>query len=305
MKKEYDVMAIGRACVDQIIEVDSFPSEDQKAPIANTILEGGGQASTAACLVAHLDGKAAFLGILGDDERGLFARERMEAFGVDLSGLPAPRGKTPMAYCLVSRKAHTRTILYEPLNAERLSWDEVDKDLVASARVVLVDPQGSDLLPELMAFCRSNEIPLIVDAEHAKAGWKDVFGKATVAAVSETFLKEAAPGMSAEEALIEISKAVEATCIATLGVKGAISIQDGRVMRFPAPKVEVRDTTGAGDAFHGALCLAIADGLPDIDAIRFAVAAASLSCRGLGGRSFPSRSEVDSLWPELKAEVLG
>ncbi len=288
----WDLVAVGRACVDEILEVEAYPPEDAKVPLKTRLREGGGQASTAACLAAHLGGRVAFVGVLGDDEPGRFARERMEAFGVDLSHLPPPRGSTPLAYCIASRAAGTRTILYEPSPAEPLRWEEIDRDLLSRARTVLVDPQAEHLIPDLLAFCRGHGVRVVADAEHARQGWEDSWARVDVLAVGHSFLREACPGAPADEALRRVAAAAEGTCVATLGAGGAVAVLGGEIVRFPAPGVAVRDSTGAGDAFHGALCLALARGRPLAEAIPFAVTAASLCCRGLGGRSFPDPGEV-------------
>jgi sulfofructose kinase len=291
-----DVLCVGRACVDEILEVDAYPAEDFKAPLLARLREGGGQASTAACLVAWLGGTSAFAGVLGDDGLGRFARARMEAFGVRVFS-PAPRGATPLAYCVVSRSAGSRTIFYEPSAAKPLAWEELDPELLARSSAILVDPQASHLLPRLKTL----SAPVVADAERAGPAWEETWGAADFLAASERFLREAAPGVEPEEALRRIAARSRGQCVATLGERGAIALLGSEVVRIRAPRVEVRDTTGAGDAFHAALCLALTRGFEIPDALRYAVAAASLCCRGLGGRSFPAPEEVDALWPTLAA----
>jgi len=299
VSKAWDVLALGRACVDEILEAETYPDEDCKCALLARLREGGGQASTAACLVAHLGGRAAFLGILGGDEEGRFARARMEAFGVDVSLSPAPWGVTPLAYCIVSRSGETRTILYQRSEAAPLRWSEVGESVLAGCRAVLVDPQAEHLLPDLVPVCRRLGVKVVADAEHARDGWAQTWGRVDVLAVSETFLSELAPGLPPDSALARAAEGAQGLAVATLGPRGAIAFLEGRAVGFPAPRIEVRDSTGAGDAFHGALCLALARAFRLPDAIRYAVAAASLSCRGLGGRSFPTAAEVDALWPQL------
>lgn len=288
---ELDVLCLGRACVDQVLEVEAYPAEDAKVLVLDRLREGGGQASTAACLAAHLGGRAGFVGVLGDDEAGRFARERMAAFGVDLSALPPPRGRTPTAWCLVSRARGTRTIVYEPSAPERLAWEEV-RPAAEGARAVLVDRQGEHLLADLAPFCREQGILTVADAERAEAGWEETWGLVDVLAVSRTFLEEAAPGLAPEDALRAVAGRARGWCCATLGAEGALALLEGEILRIPALRVPVRDTTGAGDVFHGALALALIRGRPRGDALRYAVTAASLSCRGLGGRSFSDAGEV-------------
>ncbi len=287
-----DVLAVGRCCVDEILEVDAYPAEDTKAPVRERLREGGGQASTAACLVAHLGGRAAFVGVLGGDEPGRFARDRMAAFGVDLAALPPARGRTPLAWCVVSAATGSRTILWERAGAEPLARHEVPDVLLDRARTVLVDPQAEHLVPELAGACQERGVLLVADAEHARPGWEDTWGRVDVLAASQSFLAEAFPGSAPEGALVRVAARVRGACVATRGAAGAIAVLGGRVERFPALDVAVRDTTGAGDAFHGALCLALARGRPLARAVAYAVRVASLSCRELGGRSFPSPAEV-------------
>jgi len=290
-----DVLCVGRACVDEILEVDAYPAEDTKVAALTRLREGGGQASTAACLIAHLGGRAAFVGRLGDDEPGAFARERLAAFGVDLSLLPPPRGSTPAATCVVSRRSGSRTIVYETLAAPPLTWPELTPALAARPGAVLVDPQAADLLPRLLAACRKQGACLIADAERAAPGWEQTWGQVAVLAVSQSFLSQAAPGLDPAAGLAAIDRHGSGWSCVTLGAQGCLVRLDGVTHRIVAPAVAVRDTTGAGDAFHGALALALARGAGPLDAARTATIIASLCCRGLGGRSFPTGSEVEQV----------
>ncbi|MDF1554024.1 MAG: PfkB family carbohydrate kinase [Deferrisomatales bacterium] len=287
-----DVLCVGRACVDEILEVAEFPAEDSKVPALARLREGGGQASTAACLIAHLGGRAGFVGRTGDDAPGAFARRRMAAFGVDLSLLPPPRGATPAATCIVSRASGSRTIVYEKLSATPLAWDDLQPALEARPRSVLVDPQAEALLPPLIEACRARGIPLVADAERAPPGWEQTWGQVDVLAASHGFLAQAVPGSAPSAALAEIDRHGPGWSCVTLGPQGFLVRLGGATHSVPAVAVPVRDTTGAGDAFHGALALALARGSEPLAAARFATAVASLSCRGLGGRSFPTPEEV-------------
>lgn len=290
-----DVLCVGRACVDEILEVNAYPAEDTKVAALARLREGGGQASTAACLIAHLGGRAAFVGRLGDDEAGAFARGRLAAFGVDLSLLPPSRGATPAATCVVSRRSGSRTIVYEKLAAQPLTWPEVIPALAARPRIVLVDPQAADLLPRLLAACRKQGACLLADAERAAPGWEQTWGQATVLAASQSFLSQAAPGLDPAEGLAAIDRHGSGWSCVTLGAQGCLVRLNGVTHRISAPAVPVRDTTGAGDAFHGALALSLARGAGALAAARTATVIASLCCRGLGGRSFPTGSEVEQV----------
>jgi sulfofructose kinase len=75
-----------------------------------------------------------------------------------------------------------------------------------------------------------------------------------------------------------------ATPVVTLGARGGLYWRDGRIRRFAAPRVRVRDTTGAGDAFHGAFAAGLSRGLPLAAAIDLAARAAARACSVLGGQ---------------------
>jgi sulfofructose kinase len=162
-----------------------------------------------------------------------------------------------------------------------------------------VDRQGEHLLPELAPFCRARGILTVADAERAEAGWEETWGLVDVLAASRTFLEQAAPGLAPEEALRAVACRARGWCCATLGPEGALALLEGEILRTPAPRVPVRDTTGAGDVFHGALALALVRGSPRGDALLYAVTAASLACRGLGGRSFSDAAEVGAACSDI------
>ena len=87
-----------------------------------------------------------------------------------------------------------------------------------------------------------------------------------------------------------------APVVVTLGQRGAIVVADARVDTIAAPRVDAVDTTGAGDTFVGALAAELSIGRPMIEAVRFAVYAASLSVRVAGAREgMPTRGEVEKL----------
>ncbi|MDY6967306.1 MAG: carbohydrate kinase family protein [Spirochaetota bacterium] len=79
----FDVLVIGRSCVDYILALKKFPKEDQKLPLDFRLIEAGGQGSTASCCISKLGGKVAYVGKLGDDEGGKFCLKRLNDFNVN------------------------------------------------------------------------------------------------------------------------------------------------------------------------------------------------------------------------------
>ena len=96
-----------------------------------------------------------------------------------------------------------------------------------------------------------------------------------------------------ENALLEISEWGPRIVICTLGDRGSLAVIDGKVVHFPAYKVNVVDTTGAGDVFHGAFIAGYLDGMDLVENIEFASAVSALKCQKLGGRAgIPTKEEA-------------
>src|SRR5271157_3132299 len=133
-KKEFEVIIVGRACVDHLCVVDQYPDEDAKVPMSMRLVEGGGQGATAACCVARLGGRAAYVGCLGDDEEGQFCLKRLNDFGVDTSHVNViAGGRTPYAYVLITGSSGRRTIVYEPGTLPVIELNHILSDLLSHA----------------------------------------------------------------------------------------------------------------------------------------------------------------------------
>lgn len=100
---DYDVLVIGRSCVDYIAVVDTFPRENTKVALKQRLVEGGGQGGTAAACIARLGGHVGYIGRVGDDDAGRICLQRLSAFNVDTRRVQIfPGGRTPEAYIFVT-----------------------------------------------------------------------------------------------------------------------------------------------------------------------------------------------------------
>ncbi|MBT8109836.1 MAG: hypothetical protein KJO27_03855, partial [Gammaproteobacteria bacterium] len=143
-------------------------------------------------------------------------------------------------------------------------------------------------------LARSNEVPAILDADLPVPKDGELVRAATHVAFSARGLSEFAGIEDAGEALRAVDAQTEAWCCVTLGAEGTLAVEDGQLSRLPAFDVTVRDTLGAGDVWHGAFALALAEGRPTSDAVRFASAAAALKVQNGGGRAgCATRKEVE------------
>lgn len=303
---EYDVLVIGRSCVDYIAVVDVFPRENTKVALKQRLVEGGGQGGTAAACIARLGGRVCYVGRLGDDAAGRICLNRLSAFNVDTRRVQIlAGGRTPQAYIFVTEATGDRTIFYEPNTLPRLESENLAADLIASARVLLLDPETTyiaERLPE------RGGPRVVYDAERWRDGMEAMMQQADYFIPSRDFLDDeraGGTGRTLEAKMNRLQARIRGRLIVTDGRRGAYYFQEGQLVQVPAPCVAVRDTTGAGDNFHAAFALALSRGDDVPQAVRLAVAVASLSCQAYGGRNgVPSLENARALAATLSPRRL-
>jgi sugar/nucleoside kinase (ribokinase family) len=206
---------------------------------------------------------------------------------VSCDHLEAVTGKTTaLAHIWVTRANGNRTILYTPSDLPPIEGDGGLAKMCRRAAVILLDPEVTYLAPFLAGLPPPRGL-VVYDAERWRPGMEAMMATADLFVPAADFLAAPELGLSADgwtARLAALRDRVAGQLVATRGEQGAFYYEGDRLMRVAAPKVAVADTTGAGDVFHGALALAAARSTPLPQAVKLAVAAASLSCRGYGGR---------------------
>lgn len=307
--KEIDVLVIGRSCLDNIAVVENFPEENQKAPLALKMTEGGGQGSTASCCISRLGGKVAYVGKLGDDEAGRFCLKRLKDFGVDRDRVDiVQNGKTPVAFAFVTRSSGKRTIIYEPTGLPRIQINETVKNLLNRTAVVLLDPEVTHLIGEIKSLV-GEKVKIVYDGERWRNGVDEMMRLADFFIPSSDFLDSMALDSGREtlaQKIFKLKERVSGELIVTHGGKGAYYFSKERLYHVPPPRITVKDTLGAGDNFHAAFALAVSKGYGLPQAVKFSVAVASLSCREYGGRNgIPDWREAIGVAGKLAERLLG
>ncbi|UCD80277.1 MAG: hypothetical protein JSW26_02260 [Desulfobacterales bacterium] len=284
----FDVLVIGRSCLDIIAVVNQFPIENQKLPLEFRLTEGGGQGSTGSCCISRLGGKVAYVGKLGDDDEGKLCLKRLEDFGVTTEFVEIVKGgKTPVAYVFITAGSGARSIIYERNTLPNIDLDPILENLIRRTRVALLDPQVTYLGGQLKMFAGS-DICLVYDCERWRTGIEDIMQTADYFIPSSEFLAADELGfddISFEQKIMKLNRMVAGSLIVTHGEDGAYYITADTLYHVPVPHVQVVDTVGAGDNFHAAFALALTRGFDLHQAVKFSVAVASLSCREYGGRN--------------------
>ncbi len=291
------IICLGAVVYDQVFVVPAIPARPEKVLASAHRTSGGGMAVTAAIAARALGASVRFWGRVGADVEGEALRRMIAEAGVDVSSLRrAPGGRTAISGILIDPAGERLLAAYPGCGlGDDPSW--LPLDLIAGAQAVLVDvrwPQGA---MAALAAARRCGVPSVLDAELAQPETLlELCRLADHAIFSERALREFTGLDDPAGALAAAARDTEAQLGVTLGAHGSLLYRDGVVSRIPAYAVPVVDTNGAGDVFHGAYAVAIAEGVDPPGAMRFASAAAAVKCaRGAGWSGMPARSDVEDL----------
>jgi len=294
----YDVVCLSCSCWDVLATCDDYPALDEKRPLEGMSEQGGGQAATAAAAVARLGGRAAFVGRVGDDAAGSRIRESLEQAGVDISwGLATVAGaRSQWAFCVAERASGRRAILWRPATTGELDAKQIDRERLLQTRVLLIDGHRPAASLAAARWAHGASIPVVADLERPVAHLDELLRLASYPILPEALALELTDAHDWEQAGARLAGRTDGTLVLTLGARGSAAFPRARPCYQRAFEIPVVDTTGAGDVYHGAFALAVARGEGLAPAMRYASAAAALSCRALGGRAgLPTDAEVGEL----------
>lgn len=279
------VICLGLSALDQVWHVDrpfSGGSEKIKAVEYSTL--GGGMAANASVAVAKLGASVAFWGRAGNDAAGHEMRSAFVAEDVDVENFRLfPEGRSSVSGVIVDSSGERQIVNFRGLYPEAADW--LPLEAVARASSVLADPRWVEGAATLFRAARARGIATVLDGDMADA---EVFERLLPltdhAIFSEPALTSFA-GSAREESLAELARFGCRVIAVTRGEGGVSWYESGQLHRQPAYAVDVVDTTGAGDVFHGAYALAIGVGLDAQTAMAFSAATAAMKCRHAGGRN--------------------
>ena len=292
MLNSYDymmkVIGIGQCALDNLFITDSFPVPDTKKEIMEWTIAGGGPVATALVSLSRLGIECNFHGITGDDEAGDKIRYSLISENVNIEGLiKRPDSDSQVAFIAIEKKSGKRTIFWKRPSADPLTPDELPDDFLNGADFLHIDGLMHETSVHAVKMAHARNIPVMLDAGRVREGMIELANMCDYVVGSEEFAKE----FSGNDKDIEPEKVIKQMAVfgakavtITLGEKGSITLSDNEIFTTPAFKVDVVDTTGAGDVFHGGYIYGLLQKWDIMKIVRFASAFAALKCRKLGGR---------------------
>ena len=163
------------------------------------------------------------------------------------------------------------------------------------AGAVLVDTRWPEGALSAMRSARAAGLPAVLDADRPIPPDGELLRAATHVAFAADALADYTGIADPARALAQVAPTLPGWCCVTVGREGVYARAGGQMRHYPAFDVPVVDTLGAGDVWHGAFALALAEGRDEPAAVRFASAAAALKVQRTGGRAgAPARDELDA-----------
>jgi sulfofructose kinase len=281
----FDAVGLGTATVDYVGLVPHFPEPDDKLPMLEFVRDGGGLVATALVTLARLGCRTRYVGKLGEDDFSAFILQGLEREGIDTRAVvrrPEVRGR--FAFIMVETATGLRTILHSGHGLALFEPDEMDREAILAGRVLLLDSSDAGASHIAAGWARATGIPVIFDGDKYRPEARDLPALCSHPIVSQRYAAAytgaADPSRAARAMAADLGRLV----IVTAGQAGAYAAGPGIELHQPAFPISVKDTTGAGDVFHGAFAYTLLQGWDLPRQLRFAAAAAALKCRGLGGR---------------------
>jgi sulfofructose kinase len=288
---EIEVLCVGMAVYDLVFAVDTHPAPNEKRFAHHFIECGGGPAANAAVTVAKLGYAAGFAGYLGND---LYGQKHFTEFtenNVHTSLIARGNKPTPVSVSIVKPNGDRSLVNYkgkkQPVKPADIDFSNI------SPKVVLFDGHEPLLSIFLAKQARAKGIRTILDAGSVHIGTQELVDQVDYLICSEKFAHDFTGEKKDNLAAGKLFRYAPHVII-TLGKHGLYWMTANGSDYLPAFKTKVVDTTGAGDAFHGAFAVSLIQNKSWMESLRFSSAVAALCCTYLGGRcGIPTMEQVN------------
>ncbi|WP_159565425.1 sugar kinase [Budvicia diplopodorum] len=289
------IACIGIAVQDRLYYVERLPDGGGKYVAQDYKEIGGGPAATAAVAAARLGARVDFIGRIGDDAAGKTLREELEAAGVNTALTRVVHKARSSQSAILVDKQGERIIINHPSPDLPIDVDWMKAIDFSQYDMVLADVRWHEGAKFAFTQARAAGVPTLLDADITPQNILPLIRLADHAAFSEPGLIKATGEKNVTKALTLANALTSGTVYVTQGQSGCSWLEQQALCHQKGFKVDVVDTTGAGDVFHGALAFALARQQPVNQAVRFANAVAALKCTLPGGREgIPDCDQTDA-----------
>lgn len=295
-----EVVGLGYCAYDILAITPGPPDFDEVAAqhVPELVHDGGGPVGTALAALVRLGVQAGYVGVLGRDHEGLWLRDLFLREGVEISQLRlSDSAGTNVCLILVEQTTARRAMLcHMGVQTHDLTLDEADRDYVQAARVLHLDGQFMPAAIQAAQWARATGVKVCLDANHPRPQMDELLPLVNWLIVAEPF-PMAYTGITEPEAAAQaLLQDGGEVLVVTHGERGCEVWTPDEHFQIDGIRIEAKDTTGAGDAFHGGFIFGMLQGWRLRQTASFANAVAAINCQTLGGRrGLPTLSQVQRL----------
>ena len=297
--KQWDVLGVGCNSVDHVYRLPASPVADSptaKLRISSHATMCGGQMATAMAACAGFGLKTAYLGAVGHDHNGRLLLSELQQRNVDVSNVMTRECANRFAVITVDETSGERVVLWDRDDRLNLRTRDVNTALIASARVVHVDDEDQDAAIAVAAAARAAGVPCTSDIDRITERTTHLIDAVSIPIFAQHVLPAVTGESDLARALQLVRNSHDGLLCVTLGAHGAMMLAGDEIVSEPAFPVHAVDTTGAGDVFRAAFIYALLKDYPPRRMLRFANAAAAISCTRAGAMaSVPPLPDVEKL----------
>ena len=293
--ESFDVLGLGVAAVDDVLYVPSYPAAETKVRVAHSVRRCGGLTAAALVAAARVGARCAYAACLGMDELSEHIVSNLASEGINIQHAPRlPEARVVHSTIIVGQDTGSRNIFFETGGLIGAHDTLPSDEIIRAAKVLFIDHYGMRGNLRAARIARAARVPIVADFENETVPlFQEVLKLVDHLILSEGFALRLTRAATPAEAARALWKPDRAAVIVTSGPAGCWSVSaehDTAAQHHPAFTVEVADSTGCGDVFHGVYAARLARGDDLRQRIRFASAAAAL--KALEAET-PSRAAVE------------
>ena len=287
--KRFDAVGFGLNAVDHLIVVPAYPEFDTKIRFIEHTQSAGGQAATAMVALQRLGLQTAYAGRFGSDAEGQFGLQTLKQDGVNVDFAEVVAGaRNQIAFITIDARSGERTIVWD--RDDRLAYqpEEAPVEFGSLGRVLHLDAHDPPACVRIAQAAKSSGAIVSADIDNVYEGLPELLPLIDIMIGSKEFPRRVTGIVDERAALIELHARFGCALVGmTIGAAGAVVYCAGEFIEsrgYAAPG-GCRDTTGAGDAFHGGFLYGFLTGEDLETSLRFANAVAAMKCSALGART--------------------
>lgn len=295
----WDVLGVGCNSVDYVYRLPAAPKADSptaKLRISSHQTMCGGQMATAMAACAGFGLKTAYVGSAGNDHNARLIISELSGRGVDVSHVLTRDCANRFAVITVDETTGDRIVLWDRDSRLDLKRADLDPALIGSARLVHVDDEDQEAAIAAASIARAAGVPVTSDIDRITPRTADLIAAVSIPIFANHVLPEVTGESDIPAALRALRRTHDGMLCVTLGPEGAMLLDGDELIAEKGFQIHAVDTTGAGDVFRAAFIYALLNGYPPRQMLRFANAAAAISCTRAGAMAgVPALADVERL----------